>query len=61
MKEKVFEALDALYEIINPAIRYPDKEGWKEQVFKNVSNKTDAELEAWIQTIWDIANFKDED
>ena len=59
MKEKVFEVLDALYEFMNPALRYPNKEKWKEDTLERLSGKTDAEVEEWVQNMWDIINYKE--
>lgn len=61
MKEELFKVLDALYDFMNPSLRYADKEQWKNDTLQRVSNKSDEELKAWINTMWDIINYTDED
>ena len=57
-KQKLFKALDELYLISADPIKPEDKDAWKEETWERLQNKTDAEFDDYVQTIFDIASIK---
>jgi hypothetical protein len=56
-KQKLFDVLDDLYDIIADSLKPSDKDVWKEDTWAKLQNKTDAEFDDYVNITSDIASL----